>query len=681
MAKTRELPDSDSVSPAAGFLDGDVWDRIGGAAQVGISLGQSVGPYRLEEILGAGGFGVVYRATDESANNPQLRTVAVKILKTLLTPRVEIRFRREVEAMQSLSHPGIASFLNSGTIEPGVGWLAMGLIDGQPIHEYCESEKPGWRRIVEMMVQVCEALEHAHERGVLHRDMKPGNILVQPTGNPVVTDFGLVRFLDPDGESTRSLTAIGTPAYMAPESLPTSPTNPMAVGPQVDVFGLGATLHRLVSGQPPGDSGRPGTSASKNTSSDADHESRPVVIACPAPLTTVVQKAIATEPESRYSSVADLRRDLENVLAGRPTEARRPSVGRRLIMFARRRPGFLLTAVIVTAIIASAGWIAIDSAASVRGTRRLAAAVVSELDEHFATIAADPDFAGSVKDSYRARLRRQQDQIIAAANDQVVNYHGAVGRFILGEYLQEIGKPSEAREQYLIAEAGFQRLHNAGYEPDETQFDLFHCSFRLYGVAVRMEDEKEMNNRLERATGLITPLAEAGPDDPVLLDCVAQMGLFQGDARLRAGKNAEAVVVLGEALEASQRAERLSGSKGKYLAKIAACTQYMGRAAAEAGNHTESEQLYAKALRLAMPDGRDKSDFERLKVEFRFRGSRCLGRIAAGRLDLAEEDIAAMKELGEIGATLNPGSSFRAQVEESVANCRARIEEARRSAK
>ncbi len=679
MSGILELPESDSDSPSEGFLNGDVWDRIGGSTQVGISLGQRVGPYRLEETLGAGGFGVVYRASDEHAKNPQLRTVAVKVLKTLLTPRVEIRFQREVEAMQSLSHPGIASFLNSGTIEPGVGWLAMGLIDGQPIHQYCEAEKPGWRRIVEIMVQVCHAIEHAHERGVLHRDVKPGNILVQPCGVPVVTDFGLVRFLDPDGESTRSVTAMGTPAYMAPESLPTSPANSTAVGPQVDVFGLGATMHRLLSGQAPRESSSRRTPLRKNSDGESAIDTEPIVVACPEPLKTVVAKAIAADPAARYGSVADLRHDLENVLAGLPTVARRPSPGRRVVMFAKRQPGVLVAAILIAGALITASWLAVDSASSVRSKRRLAAAVVTELDEHFATIAANPDFAGSVKENFRARLRRQQDKILVAANDQGVNYHGAVGRFILGEYLQEIGKPSEAREQFLIAEAGFRRLHNAGYEPDETQFDLFHCSFRLYGLALTMKDENEMGHRLELGTNLITGLVDQSPDDPILLDCQAQMGLFQGDARLRVGKNEEAVVVLADALQAAERAEELSGFQGKYIAKIAACTQYLGRAAAEAGNHADSEELYAKALRLVLPNGRDESDFHRLKSEARLRGSRCVSGIAAGQFDLAEEDIGEMEMIAAAGTRLNPGSAFNKQVEESILDFRSQIEMGRRA--
>jgi len=271
--------------------------------------GRRLGAYRLGERIGEGGSGVVYAAEREDGVFRQ--RVAVKLLRPGLGADAERRLRAERRILAQLSHPGIARVLDGGSTGEGVPYLVMEHVDGEPITGWCDRRRLGVRRRVELFRQVCEAVHHAHRNLVVHRDLKPGNVLVTAEGAPKVLDFGIAKLLDPaTGAGEAPLTAphvrVLTPGYASPEQLAGDPITTAS-----DVYSLGVVLRELLAGRHPG----------------------------PAPggdLGQVVAKAMAREPEERYASAQQLADDLGRYLEGRPVLARPPRLADRAVKFVRR---------------------------------------------------------------------------------------------------------------------------------------------------------------------------------------------------------------------------------------------------------------------------------------------------------------------------------------------------------
>jgi serine/threonine-protein kinase len=203
------------------------------------------GDYELLEEIGRGGQGVVYHARQKSLN----RTVALKVigLGHWATEAHLKRFRREAEAAASLAHPGIVPIYEVGERD-GSCYFSMQFIEGGQLDEVVRRQPLPIGRAVELIAKLARAIHYAHEHGILHRDIKPGNILLDEKGEPHLTDFGLARLVETESTLTRTKEVLGTPSYMAPEQ---------AVGDNAqltsatDVYGLGAVLYQLLTGQPP----------------------------------------------------------------------------------------------------------------------------------------------------------------------------------------------------------------------------------------------------------------------------------------------------------------------------------------------------------------------------------------------------------------------------------------------
>src|SRR6266853_2990475 len=203
------------------------------------------GDYELLEEIGRGGQGVVYRAHQKSLN----RTVAIKLigLGHWATEAHLKRFRREAEAAASLEHPGIVPIHEVGERD-GSCYFSMKFIEGGQLDAVAKREPMPIRHTVELIAKVARTVHYAHEHGILHRDIKPGNILLDAKGEPHLTDFGLARLVETESTMTRTLDVLGTPSYMAPEQ---AMGNNAAVSSVTDIYGLGAVLYQLLTGQPP----------------------------------------------------------------------------------------------------------------------------------------------------------------------------------------------------------------------------------------------------------------------------------------------------------------------------------------------------------------------------------------------------------------------------------------------
>src|SRR5437773_136899 len=214
------------------------------AARAAEMLGE-LGDYELVEEVGRGGQGVVFRARQKSLN----RTVALKVISLgQWASKAHLkRFRREAEAAASLDHPSIVPIYEVGERD-GSCYFSMKFVEGGQLDEVVRRTPMAIRRAVELIAKVARTVHYAHEHGILHRDIKPGNILLDAKGEPHLTDFGLARLVESESSVTHTLDILGTPSYMAPEQ---AVGNNTAVSHATDVYGIGAVLYQLLTGHPP----------------------------------------------------------------------------------------------------------------------------------------------------------------------------------------------------------------------------------------------------------------------------------------------------------------------------------------------------------------------------------------------------------------------------------------------
>src|SRR5204863_1914275 len=214
------------------------------AARAAGMLGE-LGDYELVEEVGRGGQGVVFRARQKSLN----RTVALKVISLgQWASKAHLkRFRREAEAAASLDHPSIVPIYEVGERE-GACYFSMKFIEGGQLDEVVKRAPMSIRQAAELIAKVARTVHYAHEHGILHRDIKPGNILLDTKGEPQLTDFGLARLVEAESTVTRTMEVMGTPSYMAPEQAAGEYTK---LSNATDVYGLGAVLYQLLTGHPP----------------------------------------------------------------------------------------------------------------------------------------------------------------------------------------------------------------------------------------------------------------------------------------------------------------------------------------------------------------------------------------------------------------------------------------------
>lgn len=298
-------------------------------AAVDALCGRRVGDWELIELIGHGGMTAVYRGTRVGRDYAQQS--AVKLLGVALRgPLEQARFRREQRILAQLQHPHIASLIDAGVADDGTPYLAMSLIDGERIDCYCDNHNLSLNARVGLVLQVCAAVAYAHRHLVIHRDIKPGNILVDGSGHATLLDFGIARLLDVDASNDATVTRAFTPDYAAPEQRNAT----HALGTAVDVYGLGAVLHRLLAGASPQHDahGEPVSASSVARQRDDTH----AAAALRGDLDAVLGHALASDPNQRYPSVDALASDLGAWLRHRPLQARRTTVWTRAGKFVRR---------------------------------------------------------------------------------------------------------------------------------------------------------------------------------------------------------------------------------------------------------------------------------------------------------------------------------------------------------
>ena len=347
-----------------------------------------IGRYRVESRIGDGGMSTVYLAVRD--DDVYRQRVAVKVLgRGLNRPDLVARFRVERQILASLDHPGIARLLDGGTTDDGRPYLVMEYIEGVPLDEYCDGKRLGLDERIDLFRKICSAVEYAHQNLVVHRDIKPTNILVTPEGNPRLLDFGIAKLLEGaalPGTSQPTTTGLPlmTPQYASPEQVGGGP-----VTTATDVYSLGVVLDVLLTGRLPyrleavpgesleravveQDAERPSTAVARTTrdggvrASDRALERGPTLEALSAArglrpqqlrrrlsgdLDNILLMALRKEPTRRYVSVGQLSEDLRRYRAGEVVVARRDTVGYRAGKFVSRHKVGVAAAAVALAVI------------------------------------------------------------------------------------------------------------------------------------------------------------------------------------------------------------------------------------------------------------------------------------------------------------------------------------------
>lgn len=280
---------------------------------------KTFGDYELLEEIARGGMGVVYRARHRKLN----RIVALKMILSgeFASPEAISRFYVEAEAAASLDHPGITPVYEIGEID-NQPFFAMKLITGGSVQSAIAKYEGDTRAAASLLTKVSRAVHHAHQRGILHRDLKPNNVLIDETGEPLITDFGLAKITHRDSENTKTGAIMGTPAYMAPEQAAGSKNITTAT----DIYSIGAMLYRLLTGRQTYEADNALDIVIKSMSEDpvAPRQIKPDV---PIDLELICMKCLERDPNRRYSSAEAVAQDLERWSRGEPVSVRAASLG------------------------------------------------------------------------------------------------------------------------------------------------------------------------------------------------------------------------------------------------------------------------------------------------------------------------------------------------------------------
>lgn len=571
-------------------------------------LPEKIGSYRIIRLLGEGGMGSVFEAEQEQPR----RTVALKVIRPgLLTAQMLQRFDRESHALARLQHPGIARIYEAGTADYGWGsqpYFAMEFIDGVALDSYADLHQLDARQRLGLMIQVCEAVDHAHRRGVIHRDLKPGNILVDEIGQPKILDFGLARVTDSDIRATRQTDIgqlLGTLAYMSPEQVL---ADPLAVDTRSDVYALGVILYELLAGKLP------------YSLSHQLHEAvRTIREQDPAPLSvvsrsyrgdieTMVAKALEKDRERRYSSAAELAADIRRYMEDEPISAKRPSTAYQLQKFARRNRALVIgVAAVFVALIAGV-------LASMREAARARAAESSALA---AQQAASRDRDRAVK----AEIQAVQDRNAAQVSESQARHdrNAAMEEKKRADREAAIAAGVNAFLQNdLLAQASANRQSGRRAPPDpdlKVRTALDRAAERITGkfnkqpeveAAIRSTMGEsytdlgvypEARKQLERALEL--QLQVLGPENPKTINTMHVLGR----TALYQGKHADAESLSSRTLEISRRALGASHPTTLDAMNGLANAYYIQ------GKYAQAEALYSEVLkirrRMTGPEGID----------------------------------------------------------------------------
>src|SRR5262245_43149700 len=355
-----------------------------------------LGHYEILEEIGRGGMGVIYRARQQHSR----RIVAVKrvLAHQVNSHETLVRFRREAEAVASLDHANILPIYEVSESEEALPFFSMKYATGGSLRMAAPSLRAKPRECVRLMAKVARAIAYAHSKGVLHRDLQPGNILLDENGQPMVSDFGLAKWLDQTSDLTRTLETLGTPGYIAPEQAESRAADLTSAA---DVYSLGAILFYLLTGRPPF-VGPNVLHVIHQAAADPAPRLRSLAPSLDRDLETIVARCLESDPRARYQSAGALAEDLERWLRHEPIRARHSGVFTRGVKWVRRNPTSTLLVASLIALAAAIGvmfWERQSTHPVPRGNGSVPSKGIAVLP--FENLSADPEnafFADGVQD-------------------------------------------------------------------------------------------------------------------------------------------------------------------------------------------------------------------------------------------------------------------------------------------
>ncbi|HLN30630.1 MAG TPA: protein kinase [Gemmataceae bacterium] len=555
--------------------------------------------YTLSRLHATGGIGRVWLARDASLG----RDVALKELRPerAKQPAVWARFLKEAQITGQLEHPGIVPVYEVGRRpDDQAPFYTMRFVRGQTLAQaarvYHDRRARGeagpleLRELLTAFMGVCHAVAYAHSRGVLHRDLKPQNVVLGDYGEVIVLDWGLAKVvgevegdaapvaLEADGDAdSRSIAGqvLGTPAYMAPEQ---AEGRLDLLDVRTDVYGLGAVLYELLAGRPPFD-GSDTTAVLQRVIHEPPEPPRAAVPSVPRALQAVCLKALAKRPADRYASAKELLEDVKHVLADESVTAYRERRLERLGRWFRKHRTWTYAAVAALICVCLAATVA---AVVIEGSRRSEAEARREAEQNFSMAQKAVDnYLTSVsentllkeQDSVDVRnLRQELLQSALKYYQQFVSQRGqdprlqqelANAHFRVGKITQEISSPREAIESFRSAQAIWERLAANEPENDELQGHVAACQFEIGNLEERAGDYEGALSSLSQAQAILEPLAARRPQvarlQANLADCLAEIGV--NHARLDSPDQALAMLQKAKAIR-QQLIERFPNDIG-----------------------------------------------------------------------------------------------------------------------
>ncbi len=566
-----------------------------------------IGRYRIVSLLGEGGMGVVYEAEQDQPR----RMVALKVVREdFVTPELVRRFALESQVLGRLQHPGIAQIFDAGTFEEEAATLpyfAMELVKGRPLTDYANEKSLDLRQRLALFSRVCDAVQYAHQQGVIHRDLKPANILVDDSGQPKVLDFGVARLTDADVQATRQTSVgevIGTLQYMSPEQ---ANADSAGIDGRSDVYSLGVILYELMTGRLPYDLSR-----------KLIHEAaRIIVLEEPEKLSSVnrqlrgdveviVAKALEKEKDQRYGSAEAMASDVRRYLNDEPITARPASALYQLRKFARRNRALVTglgvaAAVLVVGTVVSVYQAVRATAAEQLAQKRLEEAVSLRALAESRRAEADSallvvDSARQIADSARvaadsARLAALGEQALATASARrataEANKATAVNTFLQdmlasSDPSNALGQDLRVRDVLDRAAARVDNNRDLARQP-EVRAGIENTIGRTYYALGLYEQSK---THLDSAYAIRRRVL--GPTNVALATTAADIAL----AQQATGDYAAAARTITDALVVMRRA--LPPDDDQITAALATLADTRYKAAANA----DAERLYRESLRL-----------------------------------------------------------------------------------
>jgi serine/threonine protein kinase/Flp pilus assembly protein TadD len=635
----HDAPDPLLDRPAgAGGLTGGCGPAVGDETVSILSherAGTPIGPYKLLQQIGEGGMGVVWMAEQ---TQPVQRKVALKVIKPGMDSRLVVaRFEAERQALALMDHVNIARVFDGGTTENGRPFFVMELVHGVPITRYCDDNRLTPRQRLELFVPVCQAIQHAHQKGIIHRDIKPSNVMITLyEGKPVpkVIDFGVAKAIGQQLTERTLCTQygalVGTFEYMSPEQAEMSA---LGVDTRSDIYSLGVLLYELLTGstplthkrmkeaayaeilrmikeeEPPKPSTRLSDSGEALASISANRHMEPAKLTklVRGELDWIVMKTLEKDRNRRYETAKDFATDVQRYLADEPVLAGRPSTGYRLGKFIRRNRRPVLAASLL--VLALVGGIVGTTWQAVRATRAHRQAEANRRKAHQAvndyftlvsesSLLQQPSLEPLRKQLLEKALRYYESFVEERADDPELQAELVATYLRIAVILNQSG----SREDWLPAfqKAVSQMEDLMGQRPDiETMRSLRSGVYRVNTSSFpRFPDLDEALSTFERGCNVWERLVREHPTVPGFQNDLALAHFMRALLLFQKGRRAEVLGAHERSIALRQELVQTHPDRPDYRAALAVSQDGMDRALVALGRHGEAEQAGEQAIGL-----------------------------------------------------------------------------------